>query len=102
MAKLTKQEIQQIASLARLALEDEEQRRYAIELATGLGYVETLGKVDTQNVKETCQVTGLEDVVRDDVAYPCDPVIQEKLRAQFPKRVGDLLQVHAVFVDSSL
>ena len=97
MPTLTVKEIEQIAVLARLGLTDVEKERYAAELSVVFEYIDMLREVDTDDVVETCQVTGLEDVVRDDAVVPCDKATQAKLIAAFPERVGNLLKVKAVF-----
>ena len=97
MVKLTIGEIEQIAVLARLELSDKEKKMYAEQLTVVLEYVDMLRAVDTSNVIETCQVTGLEDVYREDEPVACEPETREKLLALFPERAGDLLRVPAVF-----
>lgn len=95
--KLTIQEIEQIAKLARLELSEKEKTMYAEQLSAVLDYVETLNEVDTEGIVETCQVTGLEDVVREDVAHGCELNVQKKLIEQFPQKEMNLLKVKAVF-----
>ena len=97
MVKLTIGEIEQIAVLARLELSDKEKKMYAEQLSVVLEYVDMLRAVDTSNVIETCQVTGLEDVYREDEPVACEPETREKLLALFPERAVDLLRVPAVF-----
>ena len=67
MATLTKEQVRHIAKLARLQLSEEEVERFAKELTSILQYVDMLGEVDTKNVQAIAQVTGLENVFRDDV-----------------------------------
>lgn len=64
--KLSKSEVEHIAQLARLRLSDEEKDKYSQQLSGILDYVEKLSTVDTANVKETSQVTGLTNISRDD------------------------------------
>ena len=98
--KLSPEEIESIALLARLKLSPEEKQRYAEQLSVVLEYVEILNEVKTDGVEETCQVTGLEDVFRDDVVLPYDEDARRALVACFPEKKGDLLQVKAVFTDN--
>lgn len=65
--KLTKEQVQHIAKLARLHLTDEEMERYAGQLTDILTYVEVLKELDTSSVPETSQVTGLSLNARPDV-----------------------------------
>lgn len=95
--KLTREEVDHLGRLARLALTDEEKERYATELSAILEYVEQLQEVDTTDVEPTSQVTGLEDVYREDVVRACDEETRKKIIAQFPERDGDLLKVPGVF-----
>ena len=67
MARLSKDEILKIARLARLRLSDADIIKYQHELDAILSYVEQLQAIDTSAVKPTVQVTGLVNVMRDDM-----------------------------------
>jgi len=95
--KLKKQEVEHLGKLAKLALTEEEKEFYAKELSAILEFVEQLQEVDTENVEETCQVTGLEDVYREDMVQGCGEEMRNKIIANFPEREGDLLKVPGVF-----
>ena len=97
--KLDIEQIEQIATLARLDLSAKEKKMYAEQLSVVLDYVEMLNEVNTDGVAETCQVTGLEDVVREDVVDACDEETRAKLLDLFPEKEGDLLKVKGVFQD---
>ncbi|MBT4120788.1 MAG: Asp-tRNA(Asn)/Glu-tRNA(Gln) amidotransferase subunit GatC [Candidatus Magasanikbacteria bacterium] len=97
--KLTPQEVEDIAKLARLELSVKEKKMYAEQLSVVLDYVEILNEVDTDGVEETCQVTGLEDVVREDKIIECDEETKKKIIDQFPEKMGKLLKVKAIFAD---
>lgn len=86
-----------MADLARLELNDVEKKRYAKELSVIFDYVEMLNEVDTDGIEETCQVTGLEDVVREDYVVETTPEERKALIEQFPEKMGNLLKVKAVF-----
>ncbi len=64
--KLSKEDVQKIAHLARLSLSDEEVERFAGQLTDILDYVDVLAELDTSDVTETSQVTGLSNVTRKD------------------------------------
>jgi len=97
--RLSVEQIDQIAKLARLELNEKEKKMYAEQLSVVLDYVEMLNEVNTDGVPETCQVTGLEDVVREDRVKECPPEIEEKIIGNFPDKLGRLLKVKAVFDD---
>lgn len=63
---LTKQEIEHVAKLARLELTEEEINKYGEQLSAVLSYIDQLSEVDTAGVEPTAQVTGLENVWRED------------------------------------
>jgi len=65
MSKLSKQEVEKIAKLARIELSEKEKVKFSGELFT---FVEKINKVDTKDIPETSQVTGLENVYRKDLA----------------------------------
>src|SRR3989344_5601160 len=97
MPALTSADIEQIAVLARLKLTSEEKERYAAQLSVIFEYMKVLGEVETDDVSETCQVTGLEDVTREDSPHACDESVKKKLIEAFPERVGNVLKVPGVF-----
>lgn len=63
---LSQKEVKHIADLARLDLNEEELEKMSGQLSDILGYVEKLQEVDVTNVGPTAQVTGLENVLRED------------------------------------
>lgn len=95
--KLDKEAIDSIAKLSKLTLSEPEKKQYAEQLSTVLDFVEQLKDVDTDTVTETTQVTGLEDVMREDVSVDCPEDLKEGILNQFPEKEGDLLKVKAVF-----
>jgi len=66
MADVSREEVERIAALARLALTDAEADRAAAELEAILGYVELLESVDTEGVEPTRHVLPLATPMRDD------------------------------------
>jgi aspartyl-tRNA(Asn)/glutamyl-tRNA(Gln) amidotransferase subunit C len=67
MAKLTREDVIKLAQLARLDLTDAEIAEYSEELTAILQYVEQLSSVSVDGLKPTNQVTGLTNVMREDV-----------------------------------
>lgn len=96
---LTPQVIEQVAALARLELSEKEKKMYAEQLSVVLDYIGMLNEVNTDGVEETCQVTGLEDVTREDKVVESSEETKQKLIGNFPDKVGRLLKVKAVFDD---
>lgn len=65
--KLSKEQVLKIAQLARLKLTEDEVLRLENQLTDILTYVEKISELDTASVLPTCQVTGLSNVVREDI-----------------------------------
>lgn len=67
MTKLSKEDVLKLAKLARLRLTEEEVTKFQQELSAILEYVALLDGVDTSGLEPTFQVTGLTNVLREDV-----------------------------------
>ena len=81
MTTITTQTTAHIADLANIPVSSEETQKLAAGFTTTLGVVESLNAVDTTNVEPTNQVTGLENVFRDDVVDPSRMFSQEEATA---------------------
>ena len=64
---ITPEQVKHIAKLARLGIKDADVEKFAKQLSSIFGYIEQLKEVDVENVLPTSQVTGLENVMREDV-----------------------------------
>lgn len=65
-SEISEKETRKVASLARLALSDEEITRYQEQLARILGHVKELEALDVSDTPETAHVLGLVNVLRED------------------------------------
>ena len=70
ISNLTEEEVRHIAKLAGLTLTDAEVKKFQSQLNEILSYVGQLKEVKTENVEPTSQVTGLENVFREDKPTP--------------------------------
>lgn len=71
-------DVKHVAKLANLPLEDEEVEKFEGQLSSILDYIKKLQEVDTSSVEETSQVTGLENVEREDetkISLPQEEVL---------------------------
>jgi len=85
--KITHQDVEKVALLARLRVTEEEKEIFAKQLSQVLTHVEQLNGYETVGVEPTTTVMGLVNVFRDDVARPSLPV--EQALANAPEREGD-------------
>lgn len=91
MPLVSMKEVQQVAHLARLALNPKELERLATQLDDILKYVRQLQSVSTDGVEPTSHVLPLADITRADQRLPSLPA-EEVLRLA-PARHGDLVKV---------
>jgi aspartyl-tRNA(Asn)/glutamyl-tRNA(Gln) amidotransferase subunit C len=68
--KLTLEEVQHIADLARLQLTGEEMTRYAEQLSEILDYAARLQSIDTSGISPTDRVIDAGNVLREDIPLP--------------------------------
>jgi aspartyl-tRNA(Asn)/glutamyl-tRNA(Gln) amidotransferase subunit C len=71
---ISRSDVQHVARLARLGLDDEEMDRLAAELSHILDAMQALGQLDTSAIPPTAQVIPLQNVMRDDTSRPSWPV----------------------------
>jgi aspartyl-tRNA(Asn)/glutamyl-tRNA(Gln) amidotransferase subunit C len=92
--KLSREEVQHIARLARLGMTETELERFREQLSNILENFEILQQVDTSDVPPTAQAIPLQNVVRDDEVAPSLP--PDDVLANAPQREGELFRVKAV------
>lgn len=69
---LTNDEVAYLGKLARIELTPLEIKEFSSQLSEVLGYMTVLNELDTNEVEETHQVTGLESVSREDIVESFD------------------------------
>ncbi|MDD2758360.1 MAG: Asp-tRNA(Asn)/Glu-tRNA(Gln) amidotransferase subunit GatC [Patescibacteria group bacterium] len=94
------EEVKKIARLARIKLTPAEERRHAATMTAVLDYMKILNEVNTDDVEPTAQVTGLSNVMREDIAVPADN--KKELMAQMPEVYAGELKVPGVFAEEQL
>jgi len=95
--KLSKEEVEHIALLARLGISDEEKEKFAEQISSILDYVEQLKEVDTTGIEPTAQVTGLENLMRLDEVEERSLELKKGLIGQAPKSEDNLVKTKSVF-----
>ena len=68
---LSREDVEHVAMLARLGLDEGERERFGAQLEAILDHISRLQQVDTSDVSEMAQVGELVNVMRDDVREPC-------------------------------
>lgn len=83
-----------IAKLANLEIKEEELKKFQKQLSSILQYVSKLKEVDTKNIETTSQVTGLENVTREDEAKPS--LSQEQALSNTKSKHNGFFRIKAV------
>lgn len=94
MTNISTSDIQHLASLSSLALADDEVDGLRQDLENIIGYIEQLGKLDTSGVEPTYQVTGLENVWREDEVQP--GIFRDELLELAPEKQNHQVKVPQV------
>lgn len=88
-------DVHYVATLAKIAVSDDEAAKLQTELSAIIDYVQQLDSLDTTGVEPTYQVTGLSNVMRDDNLIDYG-VTQEALLRNTPKSQGNQIKVPKV------
>lgn len=94
MTTISTSDIQHLASLSSLALADDEVDGLRQDLENIIGYIEQLGELDTSGVEPTYQVTGLENVWREDEVQP--GISRDELLELVPEKQNHQVKVPQV------
>ena len=92
---ISKEEIIKLAKLSSLELSDEEVDRYQNEVSTILEMIGKLKEIDTDEAEPTYQVSGNNNVMRDDVISE-DIVDSNKLIDLAPENLNGQIKVKKV------
>lgn len=92
---ISRDEIIKLAKLSSLELTEEEVDKYQHEVGTILGMIDKLKEIDTDGVEPTYQVSGNQNVTRDDVIKN-NVVGSEKLLKLSPDSLNKQIKVKKV------
>lgn len=95
--KITKEQVQHVAKLARLEISEAEQEAFSRQLSAILTYMEQLEQFDTSGVQPTSTVLEQTNVFREDVPRPCLPV--EAALSNAPDQTAGFFSVPKILGD---
>jgi aspartyl-tRNA(Asn)/glutamyl-tRNA(Gln) amidotransferase subunit C len=81
---ITLKDVEYVAKLAKLALSDEEKKKFQRELDKIIRYIDQLNQVDTENVLTTSHVLPMQNVFREDEVRPS--LTQEEALSNAPDK----------------
>lgn len=91
---ISRADVQHVASLARLALSDEEEERFQHQLRAVFEHFAKLSDLDTEQISPTAQVIPLKNVMRPDTV--ASSLTDEEVLANAPDREDDQFRVRAI------
>ena len=94
---ISREEVEQVARLARLHLSDDELERMREQLDAILAYVDKLRELDVEGVEPTSHAVPMVNVMRDDEVAPSLP--QDTALANAPDRAGEFFRVPRIIED---
>lgn len=90
-------EVKKVAGLASLPITDAQAEKFGPQLTSVLGYVAKVQSLDTEGIEETSQVTGMENVFREDVVDSSRTFTQTEALQNAKKTHNGYFVVPAVF-----
>ncbi|MFD2683102.1 Asp-tRNA(Asn)/Glu-tRNA(Gln) amidotransferase subunit GatC [Bacillus seohaeanensis] len=66
MSRISEEQVKHVAHLARLAITDDEVKKFTGQLDAIIGFAEQLNELDTTNVKPTTHVLEMKNILRED------------------------------------
>ncbi len=94
---LSRDDVQKIASLVRLELNEDEIALYREQLSAILAYAERLDQLDLTDIPPTSSALTLKNVLREDVAEPSLPLEDVLFNAAY--QAENQFKIQAVFDD---
>ncbi|HRA47367.1 MAG TPA: Asp-tRNA(Asn)/Glu-tRNA(Gln) amidotransferase subunit GatC [Thermomicrobiales bacterium] len=93
--RLSLEQVQAVATLARLGLQPDELERMRDQLSSILTSIEAIDALDTSAIPPTAQTIALTNVLREDIAAPSLP--RDTVMANAPRQRDGFFEVHTVF-----
>ncbi|GAB1402138.1 Asp-tRNA(Asn)/Glu-tRNA(Gln) amidotransferase subunit GatC [Elusimicrobiota bacterium] len=97
--KISKKDVDYVATLARLEFETKEEEKLTGQLESILGYVDKIKEVDTSKIEPTSHGFTGENVWREDIVVKSDSKTIDSLFKNAPAKDGTFFKVEKV-IDS--
>jgi aspartyl-tRNA(Asn)/glutamyl-tRNA(Gln) amidotransferase subunit C len=91
---LSREDVEHVATLARLGLSDTEITRLQDQLSSILEHIAVIDRLDTDAIPPTAQVTAMTNVMRPDVVTGSLP--REAVLENAPRQADGFFEVHAI------
>ncbi|GAJ98387.1 MULTISPECIES: Asp-tRNA(Asn)/Glu-tRNA(Gln) amidotransferase subunit GatC [Geomicrobium] len=94
MSKITKEQVEHVADLARLSFTEAEIEDFTNQMSKVIDYAEVLNELDTENVEPTTHVMDVRNVLREDNVKPS--LQREEALKNAPKQKDGQFEVPSV------
>jgi len=91
---IPEESIEYVANLARMGISEDEKKKYFKQISELFKYFEELKMIDLRNVEPTSQITGLQNVTREDEVHLIHS--EEKVLDEAPEVEGEQVRVPGV------
>jgi aspartyl-tRNA(Asn)/glutamyl-tRNA(Gln) amidotransferase subunit C len=92
--RLSREDVEHVATLARLGLSDTEISRLQDQLSSILEHIAVIDRLDTDAIPPTAQVTAMTNVMRPDIVTGSLP--REAVLENAPRQSDGFFEVHAI------
>lgn len=92
--KITKEQVEHVAHLARLSLSDAEKEQMTVDMEAIIEFADQINSLDISDVKPTEYIIPVNNVFREDVARPSTD--REKLLSNAPNQANGCFSVPKV------
>ncbi|OGF99011.1 hypothetical protein A3D78_00360 [Candidatus Gottesmanbacteria bacterium RIFCSPHIGHO2_02_FULL_39_14] len=94
---ITKDQVKHLAKLANLKLTDKELEKLLPQFTSVVDFVSKVQSLNTKNIPETSQVTGLENIFREDLIDKNRMFTQDEALSNAKKTYKGYFEVDAIF-----
>lgn len=94
MSRISEEEVKHVANLARLAVTDDEVKKFQQNLDAIITYAEQLNEIDTENIEPTSHVLDMKNVMREDV--PSKGLPREEVLKNAPEHQDGQIKVPSI------
>jgi aspartyl-tRNA(Asn)/glutamyl-tRNA(Gln) amidotransferase subunit C len=94
MSRISEDQVKHVAHLARLAITEDEAKKFTSQLDAIIGFAEQLNELDTKNVEATSHVLDMKNVMRED--KPVEGLPREEVLKNAPDKQDGQVRVPSI------
>jgi aspartyl-tRNA(Asn)/glutamyl-tRNA(Gln) amidotransferase subunit C len=94
MTRISEEQVKHVAHLARLAITEDEAKKFTTQLDAIIGFAEQLNELDTSNVEATSHVLDMKNVMRED--KPVEGLPREEVLKNAPDKQDGQVRVPSI------